>query len=63
MENHLYLKGFVVYIVAIFFHFQIRKPLVEKRRRDRMNNSLEQLKSLLAVNIKQTVSQHFNKYF
>ena len=36
--------------------FQIRKPLVEKRRRDRMNASLEQLKSLLAVNIKQTVS-------
>ena len=47
----------------IFLHFQIRKPLVEKRRRDRMNNSLEQLKSLLAVNIIQTVSQHFNKHF
>ena len=40
----------------ITFFFQIRKPLVEKRRRDRMNASLEQLKSLLAVNIKQTVS-------
>ena len=40
--------------------------MVEKRRRDRMNNSLEQLKSLLAVNIKQTVSwlisQHNNEH-
>ena len=36
--------------------------MVEKRRRDRMNNSLEQLKSLLAVNIKQTVSGFITLY-
>ena len=30
--------------------------MVEKRRRDRMNNSLAQLKSLLAVNVKHNVS-------
>ena len=54
------------YSILWCFVFQIRKPMVEKRRRDRMNNSLEQLKSLLAVNIKQTVSwlifQHNNEH-
>ena len=30
--------------------------MVEKRRRDRMNNCLDQLKSLLAVKVKNNVS-------
>ena len=45
----------LLFSLTIYF-IQIRKPLVEKKRRDRMNNSLAQLKSLLAVNIKQNVS-------
>ena len=34
-----------------FFFLQIRKPLVEKLRRERINSSIEQLKSLLAPEI------------
>uniref|UniRef100_A0A8C5D2U4 BHLH domain-containing protein n=1 Tax=Gouania willdenowi TaxID=441366 RepID=A0A8C5D2U4_GOUWI len=30
-----------------FFLVQLRKPLVEKQRRERINSSIEQLKSLL----------------
>ena len=44
------------YLFMLSRFLQIRKPLVEKRRRDRMNNSLTQLKSLLAVTVKHSVS-------
>ena len=33
--------------MILFFFLQLRKPLVEKLRRDRINSSIEQLKSLL----------------
>ena len=33
--------------MTLFFFLQLRKPLVEKLRRERINNSIEQLKSLL----------------
>ncbi|XP_041815950.1 transcription factor HES-5-like [Chelmon rostratus] len=33
---------------TLFFSLQLRKPLVEKLRRERINSSIEQLKSLLS---------------
>nr|XP_033482258.1 transcription factor HES-2-like [Epinephelus lanceolatus] len=33
--------------MTLFFFLQLRKPLVEKLRRERINSSIEQLKSLL----------------
>uniref|UniRef100_A0A3Q1B2N7 Transcription factor HES-5 n=1 Tax=Amphiprion ocellaris TaxID=80972 RepID=A0A3Q1B2N7_AMPOC len=33
--------------MTLFFSLQLRKPLVEKLRRERINSSIEQLKSLL----------------
>ena len=36
--------------------FKVRKPLIEKKRRDRINSSLSQLKELLAKSTKQNVS-------
>ena len=33
--------------MTLFFPLQLRKPLVEKLRRERINSSIEQLKSLL----------------
>ena len=38
-------------MTCFFFFRQIRKPLVEKLRRERINSSIEQLKSLLAPEI------------
>uniref|UniRef100_A0A8D0DFZ4 BHLH domain-containing protein n=1 Tax=Sander lucioperca TaxID=283035 RepID=A0A8D0DFZ4_SANLU len=34
--------------MTLFFFLQLRKPLVEKLRRERINSSIEQLKSLLS---------------
>uniref|UniRef100_A0A671U252 BHLH domain-containing protein n=1 Tax=Sparus aurata TaxID=8175 RepID=A0A671U252_SPAAU len=34
-------------LMTLFFFLQLRKPLVEKLRRERINSSIEQLKSLL----------------
>uniref|UniRef100_A0A8C3AC27 BHLH domain-containing protein n=1 Tax=Cyclopterus lumpus TaxID=8103 RepID=A0A8C3AC27_CYCLU len=34
-------------LMTLFLFLQIRKPLVEKLRRERINSSIEQLKSLL----------------
>ena len=35
-------------LMTLFFFLQLRKPLVEKLRRERINSSIEQLKSLLS---------------
>ncbi|XP_053376434.1 enhancer of split m8 protein-like [Mercenaria mercenaria] len=37
---------------SIYFNFQLRKPLIEKRRRDRMNVSIDNLKAILAKSSK-----------
>ena len=37
--------------MTLFFFLQLRKPLVEKLRRERINSSIEQLKSLLGPEI------------
>ena len=34
--------------MTLFFFLQLRQPLVEKLRRERINSSIEQLKSLLS---------------
>ncbi|KAK3582808.1 hypothetical protein CHS0354_035746 [Potamilus streckersoni] len=36
---------------------KIKKPIIEKKRRDRINNSLEQLKGILLENVRKTDSQ------
>lgn len=38
-------------LMTCFFFLQLRKPLVEKLRRERINSSIEQLKSLLGPEI------------
>ena len=52
---------FSLYIVhqfhfLFFVFFQIKKPLIERKRRERINNCLGQLKSILLDNIKHNVS-------
>lgn len=44
--THLWLYFSRVIFTSTFFH-QLRKPAVEKMRRDRINSSIEQLKVLL----------------
>ena len=47
----------VLFTKNLYFRlFQIKKPLVEKKRRERINTSLQQLKQLLLENIKLHVS-------
>lgn len=41
-----------VTVCFITFSFQLRKPVVEKMRRDRINKCIEQLKSLLKPELK-----------
>uniref|UniRef100_A0A3P8TVW0 BHLH domain-containing protein n=1 Tax=Amphiprion percula TaxID=161767 RepID=A0A3P8TVW0_AMPPE len=41
--------------MTLFFSLQLRKPLVEKLRREQINSSIEQLKSLLADILEMTV--------
>uniref|UniRef100_A0A3Q1GY76 Transcription factor HES-5 n=1 Tax=Anabas testudineus TaxID=64144 RepID=A0A3Q1GY76_ANATE len=36
-----------MFLITLFLFLQLRKPLVEKLRRERINSSIEQLKSLL----------------
>ena len=42
-------------LFSIPWFFQIRKPMVERQRRKRMNQSISQLKVLIASTIKQSV--------
>lgn len=44
-----------------FFSGQLRKPLVEKLRRERINSSIEQLKSLLGPGLKQQPDSKLEK--
>ena len=43
----LSLNSRISWLMTLFFFLQLRKPLVEKLRRERINSSIEQLKSLL----------------
>ena len=51
-------KGNAQQMVSCFEFCQVRKPLIEKKRRDRINNSLTQLKTLLTQNITHHVSNY-----
>ena len=44
------------YLMEIILFFQSKKPLMEKRRRQRINNCLQQLKSLVLQAMKKDVS-------
>lgn len=44
-----------------FFSGQLRKPLVEKLRRERLNSSIEQLRSLLGPGLKQQPDSKLEK--
>lgn len=46
-------------LTLIFPALQIKKPLIERKRRERINNCLAQLKTILLENIKQNVSFRF----
>lgn len=52
-------------INCMFYHYQAKKPLMEKMRRARINDSLNELKSLIleALNKDVSVSKHANLYF
>ncbi|KAK3582805.1 hypothetical protein CHS0354_035743 [Potamilus streckersoni] len=41
----------------MYLFIKIKKPIIEKKRRDRINNSLEQLKGILLENVIKTDSQ------
>lgn len=45
----------------VFFSGQLRKPLVEKLRRERINSSIEQLKCLLGPGLKQQPESRLEK--
>jgi len=47
---------YINFIFLFFVFFQIKKPLIERKRRERINNCLGQLKSILLDNIKHNVS-------
>ena len=45
----------ILFSIDTLIFFQIRKPMIEKQRRERMNQSISQLKVLIASTIKQSV--------
>lgn len=47
--------------MIVFFSGQLRKPLVERLRRERINSSIEQLKSLLGPGLKQQPDSKLEK--
>ncbi|KAH3785702.1 hypothetical protein DPMN_163799 [Dreissena polymorpha] len=44
----------------VFLFSQIRKPLVEKQRRERMNHSIDKLKRLIADTVREQVTHGVN---
>ena len=48
-----------LYLFIYFVILQIKKPLIERKRRERINNCLSQLKSILLDNIKHNVCTLF----
>ena len=57
----IYMKLVAFYIqVCVVFFFQIKKPLIEKQRRKRINDSLQEIKRLVLEALNRDVSLTYN---